>query len=140
VEGEDGVHGVVVPGEHGLELGLIDVLLQGVVSLPKLGHQTFVLFLVAHLAQGHEVGPLALSLCLGIHLAAQVFHALEDLLGLLQVVPETVGGALGFQQVQFPLGAGKIQGLAQFLQARQQIVELHFIFVELQHGVSLPHV
>ena len=135
VDGQDDVGGVVLPGEQGLEPGLLHLVLQGLEALLQLGQQGLVLKLVAHLAHGHHVVPLALALFLAVHFVLQVLDALLHLLGLGQVIPKAVGGGLGLEHIQLALGALQVQGLAQLLQGGGQVVQLDFILVELEHRV-----
>ena len=135
VDGQDDVGAVVLAGEQGLQPGLLHLLFQGGIALFQLGDQRLVLKLVAHLAQGHQVVPVLLALMVLVHLGLEGLDALLHLLGLLQVVPESVGGRLGLEHIQLPLGALQVQGLAQLLQGGGQIVQLDFVLVELKHRV-----
>ena len=74
-----------------------------------------------------------------VHLGLEGLDALLHLLGLLQVVPESVGGRLGLEHIQLPLGALQVQGLAQLLQGGSQIIQLDLIFVELKHNGPHSH-
>ena len=133
MDGEDHVGPVILPGEQGLQPGGLHAGLQGGEALLQLGDQGLVLELVAHLAQGHQVVPLLLALALAVHLVLKVLNALLYLLGLGQVVPEAVGSGLGLEHVQLPLRRLQVQGLGQVLERGGQVVEFHFVFVELEH-------
>ena len=133
VEGEDGVGAIILPGEQGGQLGLLDSGLQLGKALLHLWDQALILHLIAQLAQGHQVLPLVLAFLLAVDLAAQLLDPLLDLLGLLQVVPETIGGALRFQHLRLADGGLQAEGLVQIVQLGAQIIEFHLIFIELQH-------
>ena len=131
MEGEDGVGVVVLSGKEGGQLGLFNAGLQLGKALLHLGHQALVLHLVAQLAQGHQILPLGLAFFLSLDLVPQVLYPLLYLLGLLQVVPKAVGGALRLQHLGLPAGGLQAQGLLQLVQLRPQIVELYLIFIKL---------
>ena len=135
MDGENDVGAVILAGEQGLEPGLLHVFLQVGVALFQLGDQGFVLKLVAHLAQSHQIVPLLLALALTVYLGLQDFDTLLHLLGLGQVVPKAVGGGLGLKHIQFPFRALQVQGAAQLLQGGGQVVQLDFVLVELKHRV-----
>ena len=137
VDGQNDIAVVILPGQQGLKPGLLHVGLQGNKTLLQLWQEGFVLELVAHLAQGHQVVPLGLAAAVLFHLVLQIFDALLDLLGLCQVVPEAVGGGLRLEHIQLPFRALQVQGLSQLFQSGGQVVELHFVFVELEH--KRPH-
>ena len=133
VDGENHIGAVVLPGEEGLKPGLLHLGLQLGKALLQLGDQGLVLKLVAHLAQGHQVVPMLLALVLAVHLVLEGLDALLHLLGLLQIVPKSVGGGLRLEHIQLPLGALQVQGLTQLLQNGGQVVQPDFIFIKLKH-------
>ena len=78
-----------------------------------------------------------LALVLAVHLVLEGLDTLLHLLGLLQVVPEAVGGALRLQHLRLPLGGLQAQGLLQLVQFWLEIVEFYLVFVKLKHDHSL---
>ena len=92
---ENGVGGIVLAGEQGLEPGGLHALDEGGVFFLQFGEEGLVLFLVAHLAQDHHVVPGGAALGLGLQLVLFLLELLQDFLGVLRVVPKAVGSALG---------------------------------------------
>ena len=137
LEGDDGGGVVVLPGQQGGQPGGLHLPLQSGEARLHLGDEGLVLLLVAHLAQGHQIVPGGQTPGLGVHLALQAADALLDLLGLVHVVPEAVGGGLGVKLVQLPLRALQIQGAAQLVQVGLQVVQLYPVFVKLKHRVFI---
>ena len=133
VDGQDGVGVVILPGEQGGEAGLLNVGLQLGKALLQLGQEGVVLLLIAHLAQGHQVGPLIPAALLALQLALELGDALLDLLGLLQVVPEAVGGALRLEHLYLTGGGLQPQGLVQIVQVGHDVIQFYLIFVKLKH-------
>ena len=123
----------LLTGEQSLQSGRLHILLQLGKALLQLGNKGFVLKLVAHLAQGHQVIPLSFAFGLLFHLVLQILDALLHLLGLGKIIPESVGRRLGLQHIQLPLGALQVQSLCQRFQSGQQIIQLYFILVKLEH-------
>ena len=135
MERQNGVGIIIFAGEQGGQLGVLHGGHEGGKAFLHLGHQTLILGLVAKLAQGHQIIPLSLALLLAFDFVAQLLDPLLYLLGLLQVVPKAVGGALRFQHLRLPLGGLQPQGLVQILQFGAQVVQLYFVFVKLQHHI-----
>ena len=139
VEGQDGVGGVVLAGEQGLEPGRLHAGNEGCVLLLQLRQEGLVLFLVAHLAHDHHVIPGGAALGLGLQLVFQLLELLQDLLGVFRVVPEAVSGTLGLQKVHLPGGAFQVQGFFQVVQLGEKVIELYLIFIKLKH-LSITHI
>ena len=94
MEGQNGVGGVVLPGEQGLQLGGFHALDQGVVLLFQFRQERFIFLFIAHFTQNHHVLPGGTALFLGFQLVFQLFQFLENPLGVLGVIPKSVRGAL----------------------------------------------
>ena len=133
VNGKNHIGAVVLPRQQGGQTGVLHLGLQQSEALLQLRDQGFVFKFVAHLAQGHQVVPLALTLGLSIHLGLEVLDTLLNLLRFGQVIPEPVRGGLRLQHIQFTGSALQVQRLGQLLQGGSDVVQLDFIFVELEH-------
>ena len=140
VEGEDGAVGIILPGEQGLQAGLLDLGLQLCVFRLNLGQDLLVLGLLAHLAEGHQVLPGGDELVLPLDLVLQLLEAHLHLLGPGQVVPEPVLGGLLLQPRGLLLGALNVQGGGELGELRLQGVQLLFIGVvfDHSHGIVSP--
>ena len=68
---------------------------------------------------------------LSLNLVPQVLDPLLDLLGFLQIIPETVGGALRLQHLSLPGGGFQPQGLVQIVQLRAEVIQFHLVFIKL---------
>ena len=64
-----------------------------------------------------------------VQLVLEILDALRDLLGLVHIAPEILGGTLGLEQVQLFGGGLQTQGLAEVSEDRLQIVQLYLIFI-----------
>ena len=133
VDGEDGVGVIILAGEQGGEPGFLNVGLQLDKALLQFGEERLVLLFIAHLAQGHEIGPGIAAALLAFQLSLELGDALLDLLSLLQVVPESVRGALRFQHLDLPGSGSQTEGLIQIVQVGQDVVQFYLIFVKLKH-------
>ena len=138
--GVDGQHHVVVvvlAGKQGGQTGFLHVGGELVEALLQLGDQGLVLLLVAHLAEGQQVLPLAQALLLAVHLVVELLDALLNLLGLLQIVPKAVRGTLRLQHFQLPLRGFQTKGLTQFVQLGLQVIEFYLVLIKLKHECLL---
>ena len=92
VERQDGVVGVILPGEQGGQIGLLQGGLQGGIPLLHLGKQAGVVLLHGHFHQSGQVLPLGGEAGVMLQLVFQLLGALKDLLGGGYVVPEVGAG------------------------------------------------
>ena len=138
MEGENGVVGVVLPGEQGGQAGLLQGGLQLAVALGDLGQEALVLLLGGHLHQGGEVLPLACQLRVVFQLALELLGALEHFLGGGHVVPEI--GVAGFllQLLHLPAGPLQIQSRRQLFQPGAQGDELLLIGIVFNNWHGEP--
>ena len=134
MEGQNDAVGVVLAGEQGSQAGLLHLLLQGGIALLQLGQQLLVLGLLAHLAQGGQILPLAHELFVPGDLVLQLLEPLLHLLGPLQVVPETVLGSFILQLGRLSLGTVHIQGGGELVQLRPQVPQFLLVLVVFDQG------
>ena len=122
VEGQNGIGGIVFPGQQRLQPGGFHALNQRVVLLFQFGQEGLVLLLVAHFAQDHHVLPRGTALGLGLQLTFELLELLQHPLRLFRVVPKAVGSTLSFQKVHFLGSAVQVKGFFQLIQLRTKII------------------
>ena len=134
VELEDGVGAVVLPGEEGVQVGLLHLLLQAVIALGDLGEQGVVVLLHGHLHQGGQILPLPLQTVKFPDLALELLGAAQHLLAVLPVVPEAVLGGLGLQLRELSPGVLQVQGRGQLGQLRPHGPQFLLIGIVFDNG------
>ena len=116
VERKDCVVGVVLAGEEGGKIRLLQRGLQHAVSLLHLRQKAGVVLLRGHFHQGRQVLPLAMEFCVVFQLVFQLLGPLEHLLGRLEVVPEIRVPGFFLQLLHLPARALQVQSRRQLLQ------------------------
>ena len=116
MESENGVAGVVLPGEQGGQIGLLQRGIQLAAALLHLGQEAGVVLLHGHLHQSGEILPLGGQAGVVLQLVFQLLGALEHLLRSGHVVPEVGVAGLLLQLLHLPAGSLQIQGRRQLFQ------------------------
>ena len=134
VEAEDGVAVVVLAGEQGGQIGLLQGPLQAAEALAHLRQEALVVLLHGHLHQGGQILPLAHQPLVVLQLVLELLGALEHLLGPGHIVPEIGVVGLLLQLLHLPAGPLQIQGRSQTVQAGAQGGELLLVDVVFNNG------
>ena len=133
VEGENGVVGVILPGEQGAQAHGLRLLGEGSKLALQLLQHGVVVFLNGHLAHGVHIVPGRAELFKILFLGLQHLQALLHLLGSLHIVPEALTLAGRLQLLDLFLRRVQLQRPAQHLQRRLQIVQFHLVFFKFKH-------
>ena len=139
VKGEDGVVGVVFPGEQGRQAPVADLFFQGLIAGGHLVQLAGVILLLGHFAQGQSVLPIRDQVIVLFDLILQALDLLGDPLAALHIVPKALLLCLDLQLSQFLSGGLNIQCLLQLLQRGLQGQQLLFISIVFNdsHGQFL---
>ena len=116
MEGEDGIVGVVLPGEQGGQISFLQGGFQLSIALLDLGQKGGVVLLHSHLHQGGKVLPLGGKAGVVLYFVFQLLGALEYLLGGGDIVPEIRVAGFLLQLLHLPARALQIQGGSQLFQ------------------------
>ena len=139
VEGEDGVVGVVLPGEQGRQTALAYLLFQSLTALGHLVQLAGVVLLLGHLAQGQGVFPVGDQVVVLLDFIFQALDLLSDALAALHIVPKALLLRFNLQLGELFSGGLNIQRLLQLLQRRlqgQKLLLISIIFNDC-HGRCL---
>jgi hypothetical protein len=139
VESEDGVVGVIFPGEQGRQAAVADLLFQGLIALGHLVQLAGVILLLGHFAQGQGVLPVGDQVVILLDLILQPLDLLGNALAALHIVPKALLLRLDLQLGQLLPGGLNIQCLLQLLQRRlqsQQLLLVSIVFND-SHGQFL---
>ena len=133
VEGQNGVVGIILPGEQGPQAGGLDLLRKGGELLLQLRQHGLVVLLQRHLAQSQQILPGGAELPVILALVLEDLQALLHLLGVGHVVPEALPLTGRLQLLDLLLGRVQPQSLPQNVQRGLVGVEAGLIFFKFQH-------
>lgn len=136
LERDDGVVSVVFAGQKRLEPLTLHLFFERCVALFKFLEHRVVVFFNGHLADRHEVFPVAAHFFVPLDLRLDLSCLLHDLLRNLRVVPEARRLNLCMQPLDILLAALDAERSGQLVELRFQTVQLDLILIKFNHHSS----